>query len=161
MASLLGVSKSSLSKQENGTSKPNSSIVSSSESSSSSETPTLKVYSDKSSADLLEFDEIMGHSVTEKQLPYIPKGVRKLSALVGTSAVSSPVKPPQPPTNTKNNKSGTSVSSSEEISTLSLTAQEQAHLANLTDTELACYISPPNKNVVKMEGVINSANLLP
>lgn len=51
------------------------------------------------------------------------------------------------------NRNNNAPPSNEVISALSYTAEVEARLAHLTDTELKCFISPPNKNVVNMDQV--------
>lgn len=133
-------------------------------STSSSPPPVLKQYPYRSS-DKSEIDKLIGKPVASNTLQVIPTNV--------TYKVLEQPPPPPPPiyqTISFTNLS-VSVTNPKRHTTIrmqlpgmgfdSLTPEEQAqaNLAQLTNTELQCYIAPPSKNVISLEGVIFVAKI--
>lgn len=134
-------------------------VNSTSSSSSSSPPPALIQYPYQSS-DQSEVDKLIGKpAVVKSNLPVIPVNV--------TYNVLEQPPPPPPPAYETISFTNLSVSATNpkrhttfrvpmvRMGYDSLTPEEQAqaNLAHLTNTELKCYVAPPSKSVVSLDGV--------
>lgn len=138
--------------------KPNNNTGSSNRSNSNSEPKTIKLYpyrsSEKSAYNYLVGSQFMtsqGSVTKSKQpLPYLPHNLTTYTSLINGHAI--------PSSELEDSKGNSThmMDTNMAFGEFSSQGQAQLRLAQLTNTDIGCYMSPPAKNVITMEGVKNN-----